>query len=179
MIRYRWQRPTAFACTIAAAVLLLSSALLWARSYWTLDMVTYDSGWAEVHLTTGHGRLRTLFQTPGFGYGLSRQSTDFSALPFEVGMGDNFQYAREEYQFATPAGGLVTITSRELTLPFWSIAISLLFLGLLGMTWAQRARRSARRAAGLCIHCGYDLRATPDRCPECGRLSETCPAPAK
>jgi hypothetical protein len=40
-------------------------------------------------------------------------------------------------------------------------------IGLIGATYCSR--RAARcREPGKCAACGYDLRATPDRCPECG-----------
>lgn len=58
---------------------------------------------------------------------------------------------------------------RVVIFPFWSAAglFSLLVgVGLLPELVVLKRRRRARM--GLCVNCGYDLRATPERCPECG-----------
>jgi undecaprenyl pyrophosphate phosphatase UppP len=58
------------------------------------------------------------------------------------------------------------------SLPLWATS-TLVVGGIAFWTWAlrrdARTARSKRRAqAGLCPACGYDLRASPERCPECG-----------
>jgi hypothetical protein len=52
------------------------------------------------------------------------------------------------------------------TVPFWLVILLLAMPATLRI-W-QPIRRSRRRRAGCCVNCGYDLRATPERCPECG-----------
>jgi hypothetical protein len=50
-----------------------------------------------------------------------------------------------------------------------SLLLTIPTLRVLGCCWSSwRTRRRLR--AGLCQYCGYDLRATPDRCPECGQV---------
>ena len=46
--------------------------------------------------------------------------------------------------------------------PYWFLIILFFLLP------ALRLWHRTRRQPGLCRTCGYDLRATPDRCPECG-----------
>ena len=52
---------------------------------------------------------------------------------------------------------------------FASLAVLIALIG-----WERRIMSAQNRRPGYCDLCGYDLRATPDRCPECGT-----PAPAR
>jgi hypothetical protein len=55
-----------------------------------------------------------------------------------------------------------------LSVPYWfAWIIWLPLLIFVHRRWHHRQSR-ARFKQGLCVTCGYDLRATPDRCPECG-----------
>jgi hypothetical protein len=51
----------------------------------------------------------------------------------------------------------------------WVIPLALLGGAACRMVERPGERRELRRASGHCERCAYDLRATPYRCPECGR----------
>jgi nitrate reductase NapE component len=73
-------------------------------------------------------------------------------------------------QATTTAATQVTATRTHrrvcLLVPMWMALLPVASVALVAGWRVSRPRR--RRRAGLCPACGYDVRATPDRCPECG-----------
>ena len=150
---------------VAAASLALSVAVvvLWARSYRPtgplriVDSINIRSAEPMYWVTSGKGRLT-----------LCRQ------------VGKNWDYPLREVKVLDLVrfGGLWGDRSIlwNLVVPHWLVAATAALpplFWLLLLRRVLRARKLARR--GLCRKCGYDLRATPDRCPECGAL----PAPVQ
>jgi hypothetical protein len=62
--------------------------------------------------------------------------------------------------------------------PYWGAVTIFLVLPALAVIFEIVRRKIARsrRDRTLCEHCGYDLRATPDRCPECGAVPRAAAA---
>ncbi len=61
-------------------------------------------------------------------------------------------------------------TNLVIGMPHWLILLVCAGLGTVWFGFIARRARWMRNAGFACRGCGYDLRATQDRCPECGRV---------
>jgi hypothetical protein len=149
-----------------AAALLAFACLLWwwGRSYFDnqlhvyavngrLIVINIDASDAEYRDSIIERGPRRAWN--GFGY-YTKSQMHFAGLEYRSGyFGDSgIGVFREPRHFML------------LACPIWPLA---LFAAALVVGSFLRVRRvCARRSRNLCTQCGYDLRATPDRCPECG-----------
>jgi hypothetical protein len=78
--------------------------------------------------------------------------------------------SRRRLDPARPELTLISVHYHVVAIPLYvpAMASALLPAGRLFGLLRRRRRAVRRRAARQCAHCGYDCRATPDRCPECG-----------
>ena len=92
-----------------------------------------------------------------------------------------FHYRRYDIRLALPDGkrlpGTYGTQKRFWISPGWLLLLSLGAAGLCRRAWANQRKRE-REANQHCHGCGYDLRATPERCPECGLVTVARAEPA-
>jgi hypothetical protein len=89
--------------------------------------------------------------------------TGFDAFGFGVG------HLATNWSTAPPASEWTNRSHTAARAPHWFVVLVLLIPPTFTTRRLLRTRLARqRRAAQRCLACGYDLRASPDRCPECG-----------
>jgi hypothetical protein len=182
-------------------VLAIATASLWIRSYWRADSISRTR---ETRTPKSYGIEGVLWQSShgGIGFSITRITDTILESRHSLAVGEPQPAPRWEYRArdatrypGTPNGKLDFLGLRWFrslrTAPNAFISrtdehTSLVIPHLLPLTltlilpvlWLRRRRSILLRfgqSQNLCPTCGYDLRATPNRCPECGTLGAGFP----
>jgi hypothetical protein len=186
--------------TLLAAVsllLCLATCALWARSYWIWYSIQYDgdaredgqnhSGCDAVDGSLYASRVLFYYADPrteaavderfpnaGMLRGPGWSDKSEGAVPSSR-TGSLFKrlwvWSYECDDFLISPGNRYSqrCYAASIRFPLWNPVVA---FAALPAIWLWRARRRRKRP-GLCLACGYDLRASPNRCPECGTLAAT------
>jgi hypothetical protein len=114
---------------------------------------SYGSWWVESFFTRDKWQTLVVFSDPGV-----MKISRFAApdRPRDALPRREFTHYEIEYRWVCAATAPLPC--------FWFV------------TFMRRRREVLRRERGHCPRCGYDLRATPDRCPECGAAPAAQPS---
>ncbi len=143
---------------IAGASLLVSvlALVLWPAGYWRRLAINYCFGRTQVGVVTqvgGIGLVKYVYNAdvPGWRGGVFPADTDTESRLFDFG---RMRVRQSGLHFDS------------VWCPIW---FPIVLFGVMPAVWVVRFRtRRERSLRGRCRRCGYDLRATRDRCPECG-----------
>lgn len=183
-LNVRVRRALVVALTVLSGVMCIATLGVWERSYALEEGVARISkGW-EILIGDSRGIL-FIHCEQYFNTDLSRDRDSESRWmvasgTYLAGSGPltvceqsfgGFGCGRFDMQF----GQQVFFVVRQAHCPLWFVAaifaiapVRLLIL---------RRRRGHRASRGLCVACGYDLRASGDRCPECGAIAPPASPP--
>lgn len=180
---------------ICVLFLFVALNVEWARSYWHPDALVYHfpALWRSDHelfrISVCYGVLDVEHE--------ERQSRPVTSMP-SVPIAGNFEidgyrfdtYTRANFLNGNTRGGPLFLWAfgrvkfdheddpgngsyfsyhgRGAYFPFWMVVAP---LGIILSVKLKTLREYKHRVKmGLCLHCGYDLRASIDRCPECGAV---------
>ena len=137
--------------TILSLLGLLLSVGLWGVSYWRVD---YQGRYA---LTLTHGCLVLGKWWEAYMKGWSHSGFSSIATTWIP----SWSFKSEH--------GLGYYHAWHLVIPLWMpTLLCVIATGFLCIPPIRQHCRRKRKKLGLCVKCGYDLRGSKDRCPECG-----------
>ena len=152
-----------------SVVLGLSVCFLWARSYQVSDALRWSGrryiGYAIVYSGKGGLLVGVSGQAQGFAPGI-RYDRELDPDPASSTKGLLFSWLGFGLSHELPP---YDVAANAVWVPDWFVALLLLTAPVLYLNKRRTIRH--REQTGLCGHCGYDLRATAERCPECGTFA--------
>jgi hypothetical protein len=172
--------------TIVSFLCLTALVVLWVRSRWANDVLAVRWGrhtearwrFVDARLVSQPGEMRVYVEI--------QDTTDPSLVRFyrKFPVGPTVSFASGPARDARQAraanwwnriglyheryvsGAPLVVFEHLIGFPHW---LFLPFFAVMPVMAVRRAcTRRWRRRAGLCLNCGYDLRASGERCPECG-----------
>jgi hypothetical protein len=169
---------------LAATSLLLSAAVvaLWVQSYVAPNLLgaIFDEGSYAIRSADGRLEARHCRQWGGpanVRIVWDRRALDQyrddprpnlvppQILPPPASVGNGFGFARANTQVTTVSAATGVLCDL-LTVPYWFV--TMVCAAPMAGRLAMRKLAANRLRCGHCLACGYDLRATPLQCPECG-----------
>jgi hypothetical protein len=182
--------------SVLPLLLCAGVCLLWVRSVWVNDWFRYNvldgerGRWTGFTLVSSHGTIyfsyspfwfadpasarRYALAAEQVGYSHERMApkdNDLSAFDGSFLGRRGFALILPPESHDTGSDGAYAHRFWRALVPSWFLVLLLLMPAVLAIRRVGRTR--ARRVRGLCAACGYDLRETPERCPECGTIATT------
>jgi hypothetical protein len=151
-------------CSTASLLLCVAACTLWVRSYHRLDAINLVTSDRSLAIAAPTARLWFVYDTRPPLYAVSPDATPFRDIDAVAPGWTGIRRTGAIWWTHTPILTAVVV-------PTWMVAG--LTAALPALWLAGRWCRRHRERAGFCASCGYDLRASPGRCPECGTPAAT------